>query len=1079
MAERIDAFKVTPPTLSGAIDRPRLVAALCAIDTPALWLAGPSGAGKSTLAVQLVRATRKRLCWYRLDARDEDPAYFYAQWPGAPAGRGPRARTRATPRPGPEDIADESGFAQRYFAAAGGKGVPATAFVFDDMHTIASPQRLRALALFARSLHSGHQAIFIGQDPPPAEFFDVIAARTLALFDGSLLAFDDDECELLAQRSRLSGRSGTELVSLTGGHAAALVLVCEFLRSTRASGDDTARVVGRIHSHLFERLLERLPAERKALLVKTAFAPQFDAALAAALAGDDAASTIDALVRQGMLRRQSSDHGERYEAHALIRQGARAALRGEDGGEALRTHALRTAELLDVHGAPDQAFDLFVEFGDTVRAAQVLEKLAPHHARSGEAGLLLRSVAALPDPVLERHPWLCFWTGRSLQGIDEERARGWFERSHAGFAAANDAAGKRIAAASVVTAFVLEYGDIRTLEAWLARHIEAGGEQPVEPGCAHEATLCMGVVSAALNAGAYPATINADALVRRLQSLLDDPAAWLNRDHAVEAARLLVDHACVFGSREQAQNTVLATRRHSEVPHAGALQRGRWCLSSAYAYLADGRHDVANRYLDEARAIAAESDSHRLAFDLAQHDVNAAQSRGDVAAAMDHLARLEAVAAKGPPAQQAKFARLSARLKLAQQQYVEGLRWAEHALVLARQAGYEGASAREFELERIFGLAANERFDEAARYARAMASTLQGAQFVFADAIAHCLAFLATGGADPQALRKGLQQAESAGYVYMLARAGGTLACLCDSALRQGIHVDFVHRLIQTNRLLPPPGASADWPWPVRIRTLGSFSVEVAGEAYRPSRKAQDKPLELLKLLVCCQAMRRHSIDKPWLAQRLWADADEANARKSLDMTISRLRKLLRDDDAIVSQESRLALATDRVWTDLVPLLEAQARVSEARDRRNAGEHRQGATSSAVAALLEHFKGPFLPEDEGPPWVIAGREAVAAIVRSTLLGASEADETIDDPKLAAALERAFSADPTAEDLARALMRALIRSGQHAEALRVYRRLREMLSVVLSVAPTRETEQLREQIHADATAGIASAAVAPR
>ena len=40
------------------------------------------------------------------------------------------------------------------------------------------------------------------------------------------------------------------------------------------------------------------------------------------------------------------------------------------------------------------------------------------------------------------------------------------------------------------------------------------------------------------------------------------------------------------------------------------------------------------------------------------------------------------------------------------------------------------------------------------------------------------------------------------------------------------------------------------------------------------------------------------------------------------------------------------------------------------------------------------------------------------------------------------------------------MRSLIRSGQHAEALRIYRRLREMLSVVLGVTPAHETEQLR-------------------
>ena len=299
-----------------------------------------------------------------------------------------------------------------------------------------------------------------------------------------------------------------------------------------------------------------------------------------------------------------------------------------------------------------------------------------------------------------------------------------------------------------------------------------------------------------------------------------------------------------------------------------------------------------------------------------------------------------------------------------------------------------------------------------------------------------------------------------------------------NGALTQQIHVAFVRRLIATNKLRPPEGAGPRWPWPVRIRTLGGFALEVNDEPYRPARKAQDKPLELLKLLVCCQAMRRNSADKQWLAQRLWPDADDANARKSLDMTLSRLRRLLGDDATIVASESRLAFSATHVWTDIAPLLDALSRVSEFRDRHAGGRVPHGAAPSAdVAAMLEHFKGPFLPEDEGPSWLLAGREAVAAAVRSTLLIAESLFEGNNDSKFLAALERAFSADPTSEDLARALMRSLIRSGQHAEALRVYRRLREMLSVVLGVTPAHETERLRQQVHAEASAGIASTAPA--
>ena len=157
-----------------------------------------------------------------------------------------------------------------------------------------------------------------------------------------------------------------------------------------------------------------------------------------------------------------------------------------------------------------------------------------------------------------------------------------------------------------------------------------------------------------------------------------------------------------------------------------------------------------------------------------------------------------------------------------------------------------------------------------------------------------------------------------------------------------------------------------------RIRPRNS-----AMRSYRPARKAQDKPLELLKLLICCQAMRRDSADKQWLAQRLWPDADDANARKSLDMTLSRLRRLLRDDDAIVASESRLAFSPN----SRLDGHRTAARCAFPREPTSGPASAGGrvlhraAASAEVAAVLEHFKGPFLPEDEGPSWLLAGREA--------------------------------------------------------------------------------------------------------
>jgi len=154
-----------------------------------------------------------------------------------------------------------------------------------------------------------------------------------------------------------------------------------------------------------------------------------------------------------------------------------------------------------------------------------------------------------------------------------------------------------------------------------------------------------------------------------------------------------------------------------------------------------------------------------------------------------------------------------------------------------------------------------------------------------------------------------------------------------------------------------------------------------------------------------------------------------------------------------------------------VPLLQALRHAGARRDERARGATPTVAAAIAdIAAVLDHYRGQYLPEEDDAPWLIAGREAVAAAVRSALLIADTVLEGREDDRLITALETALAADPTSEDLARALMRAYSRRGQHAEAIRVYRRVREMLSMMLGLPPSRETEQLRDDLYAKVSAG---------
>ena len=1059
-------FKTVAPSLEGAVERAAALACLRHASAAAKWLSGPSGSGKSTLIASHLAATGKPCVWYRLDARDNDPAFFYANVAAAVERR--TSCASAVPIFADDDREHELTFAARFFAALARQG-SGIAIVFDDAHKIENDSVQRALAAFVAQASA--EIWFIGEDPPPPSFFDAIAARRLALCNDVRLAFDVHECESLAATLRVASVEASDLAALTGGHAGALVLACELLRGVEMRATETERIVGKIHRHLLARLLERMPDARRELLLLTCLAPQLNAAIAHELAGAAAAAELEALCTQGLLRTTATERGPIYETHGLVRRGLDAELRERLGPEGARAWAMRTAAVLEAEGFDEDAFASFADCAAFEDAARLLEKIAERYARRRQVDLLQRSFQRVPRSIIDARPWLCIWAGQALLGVDEEAARGWFERAYAAFECASDGTGMRIAAARVVTAFGLEYGDLRTLDAWMERHDRAGGHEPIAPGSAYESVLMLGAICAALIRGAHGG--DPDSLVRRLRILIDDDTAWLTPDEPVIAARLLIDHGRIFTTPDRAQAYALETRSRAERSDASALQRGRWNIAAAWAYYVDGQHARAQQYLDEAGRLAELCGSRRLAFELGMAQVDAALKCKDLTAAARGLATIESLAEDAPPAQRAQYARINARTLLLQSRLDEGLRWAQQAIETARIAGYSGAHARDFQVEHIYALAANERFDEAIVEADRLLAGLEEQQRDAALAIRDALRFFTSGGSDLGLLDATLKRAEALGFVHLLARARAPIARLCQVALAQGLHTEFVTRLIGIQRLLPPPLAGPEWPWHLRVRTLGGFELTIAGARYQPPHKIQDKPLDLLKLLITCQALGRDSVDREWIAERLWPDADATNARKSFDMTLSRLRKLVKDDDTILLSEGRVTLSPTRVWTDLTPLLRALRHAAAHRDNTARGVKPVVATALAdITAVLDHYGGRYLPEEGDAPWLIAGREAVAAAVRSALLIADSVLEGRDDDRLIAALERALAADPTSEDLARALMRAFARRGRHSEAIRVYRRVREMLSIILSLPPSRETEQLRDDLYAKVSTGDA-------
>ena len=1051
------SIKTSVPSLKGVIERRRLLDALSKLQVPARWLQSPSGTGKSTLAASYAHACKKLLVWYRLDERDNDPAFFYAEF--AEAVRSQARLTKPLPKFSSDDHDRQRAFAQRFASALSEQPAKPTLFVLDDVQTIANEAMQQALAVLVAATAKGHELLFVSQSTAPMAFFDSIAARQLALLNDADLHFDLGECREMISALRIGDAHGESIAALTGGHAGALILACELLRGTDPKSALGVETVERVHSHLLTKLVEQMPQARRELLLQTAFVTQLTRAIAEQLAGVDAAAELDALVDSGLVRRVGSAANQGFEAHGLVQQGMRALVHSRLGSAQSRDLAERTATILVSNEQAEAAFALTTEIGSTERAIAVLQQLAVRYAAQGQVDLLMTSIAKLPAKETQRNAWLCFWVGQALLRVDEAQARTWFAYSYSAFEASSDVFGMRLAAASMVIAFGLEHADLRELQVWIDRHRDAGGETPVKSNERFEPTLHMATICAALMQGAYPPQINSHELILRLQEILEADDVWLSDDQRVQAARLLIEHARIFRSDIQPSSAIVATRRLIKKGVGGSLHRGRWLITTAYACFEDGNATESLEYLQQARALAEQNSSSRLQFELCFALANHWMKAQMLPQAEEELGRLEHLAESCPPAQRAELARIKARLFLLQDRYSEGLRWAEDAMRLAGPAGFSGANLRRFDVELVYALAANGRLTDALKLIKQHDAVPIEAGMAIAD----CLEFLVTGGTDLQLLRSGLRNAEQINFLNLLDRARSCLTQICEAALENGIETEFVQRLIAVKALEPLPLTGPSWPWPVRVTTLGEFRLEFKGQPYRPSHKAQDKPIELLKLLIACQALGREFAEKSWIVERLWPEADPAGGRKSLDMAISRLRKLLECEDGVVVNEGRVQLSTRHVWIDITPLLRAFADVRVARDDHTTGRSRTAERAAvSVNAVLMHYKGPFFAGEDGPPWLIAGREAIAGVVRHALSTADAILGGAGDTDLIPALQRAQLFDQASEDLARSLMRAHLRCGQPSEAIAVYRRLRDMLSLLMGLAPSSETEHIRKQ-----------------
>lgn len=1056
MTPRQAAFvKLSPPRLTGAYPRERLFVELDRLrEHPAAWIAAPGGCGKTTLIASYLETRALPCVWYQVDAGDRDPQSFFHHLELAVRAATPRFR-RPLPQLRPEHLTDIGAFARNLFREIARRLQTATVLVFDNVQDAGdAPAFLEGLRTGIEQLPSHLHVVLISRSDPPAAFARLRANRTLACLSWSDLKLREEESTALASWLTRDGARHTAIETARlhaecDGWIAGLILLLE---GAHARGGSDAKLDPLSAQPLFDyfaaEVFEHRPADVQEFLLFTALFPSFTAEMAQRLTGTARArALLDDLVRHHHFTEWHTEPQPAYQYHPLFRQFLRERARSVWSETQRLDHTRTVARILDEAGQADHAQALYLDAGDAEAAARIIVARAPQLGSTGRVDTLRAAIDQLPAALIESQPWLRYWLGVCRMTTDLLAARVCFEHAYRAFRAAGDAQGSYLAWAGIVESYVFLWGEFKELRSWIAEFAALSHDFPSFPNRAVEERATYAMFTAHVFAAPEweaiePWVARAERLAReggdpniRMMTVasLGLYCPWLGEmaryERVVETARDLAknESATPFARLNLLSMESLTRQLYGEPQHARALAR-------------------------EAAAFAEASGVHALDRPIQASLTRANAHLGDIAEAQAALERYRALLMPGMNLEEAHWFYLASFVDSLRGDIQRAHERGRHAWQLAQQCGVTFAEivcglsfARVLAQSGRLGEAEN-LVDRTLPLARSIRSHLFESECLLmrawfarrASELAQCL----------DNLRRAFALMEEHGFRSFAAWKPEWLAELCAIALEHDINVPTVQSLVRAGALVPDTQTSApsSWPWPVKIRVLGGFELQVREASVRFGAKAQKKPLELLHALL---ALGGRAVPEAQLTERLWPDSDGDAAHRVFDTTLHRLRRLLDAEQAVVVAAGCVTLDTRYVWVDAWAFERELTRA----------EHEPEVLERAVAL----YRGAFLDRDT-TTWVLPMRERLRSMFLRAVeqLGARHEDRG----HLAAAIEcyrRGIEADPLAETLYYRLMLCFERSNRQGEGLATYERLRSMLRSQLDAEPSAQSRELHRRL----------------
>ena len=1061
---------ILPRRRSDLLSRSRLLDLLYnLLDFKLIIMAAPAGYGKTSLLVDFAHQVDLPVCWYSLDALDQDPQRFITHFIAALAQRFPGfgAQSLAALEADGQASLDTNRLVTAIVNEAYEHIREHFLLILDDYHLVSDSKEVDAFVNhFVQDVDENCHVVLSSRALLTIPDLPLLVAHSQV---GGLsfeeLAFRSDEIQnLILQNYQIAvpTTAADELALETEGWITGLLLSAQTMWQGMVDRLRVARVSGvGLYDYLAQQVLDQQAPAVRDFLLRTSLLEEFDAELCQDLWGRDEnwSAWIENVLQNNLFVLPVGEDGLWVRYHHLFRDFLQAQLEQERPAE--KAAVLRSLGALYASRQDwEKAYTVYQRLGDVERTAELIEQAGPSLLKGGRLVILSEWIDALPDRLLFSHPNLLSLRGGLwvMQG-QVERGLSLLAQAEAGSRALDDLPGlaRTLARRAVAHRYLGDYPasleaanqalslaeadpnlapiQAEALRVTGASLYQLGRLQEAIEQLAHSlkiytslddrqniAMLSMELGIADMSAGRYR-----QALSCYRQSL----AYWRDTNNTVGQANLLNNLGVLYHLKGDYERAAAVFEESLNL-----ARQNRYTSMQAYAlcsigdlYVDLGAAEAAQDAFRQAREVVNQLDDRFLLLYLELAE--AAQSRlaGNIAQAGRHLEAAGQLAQRGGSFFEQGLWQLEAGcLCLAEDKSSPAVEHLASAALLFGKGGQQIEAAR---THLYLAVAYHELHD-----GQAALKALEQA-------------FHITGSLESR--HNLVVAARDARRLLEAVPSDSTLASQASRLLKAVLK--FEESIPSLRRRLRPYAVTIPFAPPMlTIRTLGRAQIELDG---KPVTAVEWQNQKRVREFFFYLLTNREGLSKEAIGLIFWPDSSPAQLKLQFKNTIYRLRHALGPDIILFDE--------DRYWfnrgLDYEYDLES---FREKLDQAQAADN-PSKKKTDLRAALSLYKGPYLPEIEGS-WVWPERERLWQTYVEAVL--SLARLLFEDGEYGATLDycqQLLAEDPCLEEAHRLVMQAYAARGNRAALKRQFERCRRALMEEVGARPSQQTEQLYNQL----------------